>query len=88
MTEQEVTTFLTGVEQEPVNGKYTQVLRTIKDGVDYEIHESLCPNGMIGYRVLIYKTEDDKDYVMSKGYAAEAESNTFSWREITPINPN
>jgi len=88
LTPKELNAFYTSVEQEPIAGRYTQVLRTVKDGVDYSITEYVKCCGEIGYQTFVYESEDDKNYVSSKGYGAEAEGRTISRNQIITNTPN
>lgn len=62
--------------------KYKQTLRSIEDGVEFEVHEYVGPQGS-GYQMFLYETLNGKNYVKSIGYGNEAESRTFNWQEIT-----
>ena len=65
-----------------IKGKYCQV-KEIKDGdVKKSITEYVCPNGEVGYQILLKKTIKGKEYMMSKGHGQEAKSRTFNWIEI------
>ena len=68
------------------SGDFTQVTRTVKDGLDYEVHEYGNPvHGYWGYQIIFREIRVDGEYIMSEGYGGEAKSRTFNWFKI-PIN--
>ncbi len=62
--------------------KYCQVKEVADGNMKKSITEYLCPNGEVGYQIILKKTIEDKEYCMSKGYGQEASSRTFNWQEI------
>ena len=62
--------------------KYCQVKEVVDGDMKKSITEYLCPNGAVGYQIILKKQIEDKEYIMSKGYGQESESRTFNWQEV------
>lgn len=67
-------------------GKYTQILRKVENGVDFERHEYVSPNGGAGYSVILYAEKDGKQYTKIIGKGPEAASRNHDWAEVVEDN--
>lgn len=64
------------------NGKYEQAKPVESDGVRQEVHEYVCPNGAVGYQVMLTADLEGKRMSCSFGEGQEAEDRSFGWVEV------
>ena len=65
-----------------INKKYYQLKDVITADTKKRITEYVCPNGEVGYQIIVEKKIGEDWYQMSTGYGQEGKERTFSWREI------
>lgn len=73
------------IEKKPrkSDGKYTQILRKVENGVDFERHEYVTPSGEAGYSLIMYAEKDEKKYKKITGEGPEADSRNHDSVEVS-----
>ena len=65
------------------DGNFTQKLRKVEDGFDFEVYDYGNPkHNYWGYQIIFYENREDGEYISSVGYGFEEKERTYDWRKV------